>query len=180
MSRDYADPEYRARLSEAARRRNASPEYRARHAEGIRKRNADPEYRARHAEALADPEYRARMAEALRRVNADPEYRQRKAEGTRRSWRSEARARRMAIMASPEHRAAAAARARGNRHVLDAPVIGECVYCGAPARERDHIISRRSGGSDHPDNLAPCCRSCNASKGDRDPWTWLADGLRRT
>ena len=29
----------------------------------------------------------------------------------------------------------------------------------------DHVVSVKAGGSNHPKNLMPCCRSCNSSKG---------------
>lgn len=42
---------------------------------------------------------------------------------------------------------------------------GVCKICGvAPAVVADHIISRRNGGSHHPDNLQAACDSCNARK----------------
>ncbi len=45
---------------------------------------------------------------------------------------------------------------------------GPCVYCGEPATEVDHVRSLAShGGWEHPSNLVPACRFCNASKSDR-------------
>lgn len=42
---------------------------------------------------------------------------------------------------------------------------GICQICGhAPAVVADHIVSRRNGGSHHPDNLQAACESCNAKK----------------
>ena len=50
---------------------------------------------------------------------------------------------------------------------------GPCVYCGEPATEVDHIRPLAShGGWEHPSNLVPACRSCNASKGDRLLTEW--------
>lgn len=51
----------------------------------------------------------------------------------------------------------------------------ECPYCGAvmgrergfnspSAPSRDHKMPRSRGGSDDPDNLIVCCRSCNEDK----------------
>lgn len=41
-----------------------------------------------------------------------------------------------------------------------------CQQCGKTTTlELDHIISRRNGGSHHPDNLQILCNSCNARKG---------------
>ena len=48
----YKDPEYRAKVAEAARRKAQDPEYRAKHAEAARRKAQDPEYRAKQAENL--------------------------------------------------------------------------------------------------------------------------------
>lgn len=43
----------------------------------------------------------------------------------------------------------------------------KCVQCGESDPLRliaDHIVSRRNGGSHHPDNLQCLCVSCNARK----------------
>lgn len=48
---------------------------------------------------------------------------------------------------------------------------GACAYCGAPlARSSmtvDHVTPRALGGTDEIDNLLPCCKTCNAFKGDK-------------
>ncbi|MFJ1758614.1 HNH endonuclease [Kitasatospora sp. NPDC088134] len=45
---------------------------------------------------------------------------------------------------------------------------GPCVYCGDEATEVDHVRPLSGhGGWEHPSNLVPACRSCNASKSDR-------------
>ena len=52
-----------------------------------------------------------------------------------------------------------------------------CVYCGATNRiEVDHIIPLSRGGKHELDNLAPACRSCNASKRDKllSEWEGMA------
>lgn len=135
-----------------------------------------------------------------------------RAEGTRRAWqdpehRAARLARQRAVMQTPEYRAAisragtgrvqspetraAIGRANavalrgkgiGNRNALDAPVKGECAYCGQPAQAFDHVLPRREpyGGSDDPVNIVPACYACNTSKGRRDPWAWLAAGLYAT
>jgi hypothetical protein len=42
---------------------------------------------------------------------------------------------------------------------------GKCVRCGSSSRlVADHILSRRNGGTHHPDNLQCLCESCNARK----------------
>lgn len=53
------------------------------------------------------------------------------------------------------------------------PVKGECVYCGKPATERDHVIPRGRGGVE----TVLACHTCNDSKGQRTPDEWLAAGL---
>ena len=42
---------------------------------------------------------------------------------------------------------------------------GKCVECGGTDRlVADHILSRRNGGSHHPNNLRCLCISCNSRK----------------
>lgn len=48
-----------------------------------------------------------------------------------------------------------------------------CTYCPSLATEIDHILPITKGGDGSRENLTPCCRSCNASKGNR----YLADFL---
>jgi len=47
-----------------------------------------------------------------------------------------------------------------------------CVYCGEPATEIDHILPISRGGNNIKENLAPACRSCNASKFSKTPEEW--------
>ena len=52
-----------------------------------------------------------------------------------------------------------------------------CVYCSSVCRsdkERtlDHIIPINKNGSNHYNNLVLCCRSCNASKSDKNVFEW--------
>jgi hypothetical protein len=45
---------------------------------------------------------------------------------------------------------------------------GPCVYCSSQATEVDHIRPLAThGGWEHPSNLVPACRYCNASKSNR-------------
>lgn len=40
-----------------------------------------------------------------------------------------------------------------------------CRWCGSTEDlVADHIVSRRNGGSHHPDNLQALCQSCNSRK----------------
>lgn len=43
----------------------------------------------------------------------------------------------------------------------------QCSYCPAPATTVDHVVPLNRGGSHAEGNLAPACRSCNSSKGDK-------------
>lgn len=48
-----------------------------------------------------------------------------------------------------------------------------CAYCGAKERmEQEHIIPVSKGGPYIASNIIPACRSCNASKGDKDLEMW--------
>lgn len=53
---------------------------------------------------------------------------------------------------------------------------GKCVRCGSSVRlVADHIVSRRNGGSHHPDNLQCLCESCNAAKAGREDRRFLSE-----
>ena len=54
--------------------------------------------------------------------------------------------------------------------------IKTCSYCGKEATGFDHIVPRSKGGGDEDENLTPCCKRCNSSKGSKD----LADFLNTT
>ncbi len=63
----------------------------------------------------------------------------------------------------------------GNRFVLDAPVKGECVYCGGPAQTHDHVVPLSRGGADAERNIVLACFWCNRSKSNRTPEEWIAE-----
>lgn len=131
--------------------RHLSPEHRAAIGAGLIGRPVTPEMRAKMRAAKLgkplSPEHRAKLSAALR---GKP------------TWNK-------GVPTTPEHRAKLVEAARN--HV----VIGECVYCGAPAMSFDHVIPRGRPGWE--DNVVPACISCNASKNQRTPDEWLADGL---
>lgn len=46
---------------------------------------------------------------------------------------------------------------------------GKCVRCGSTDfLIADHVVSRRNGGSHHPENLQCLCFSCNARKSTKE------------
>lgn len=48
-----------------------------------------------------------------------------------------------------------------------------CAYCGVKERmEQEHIMPVSKGGPYIASNIIPACRSCNASKGDKDLEIW--------
>ena len=47
---------------------------------------------------------------------------------------------------------------------------GNCVYCGKPANSIDHVIPKKLGGGDNPENLVPACMDCNRRKKDKADW----------
>lgn len=60
-----------------------------------------------------------------------------------------------------------------------------CVYCGEPAETWDHVCAlvkakQYSGYGHNLGNLVPCCRSCNARKGNRDWIDFLQSRESRT
>ena len=52
---------------------------------------------------------------------------------------------------------------------------GGCAYCGATDRplQRDCVLALSRGGRYTLDNIAPACRSCNASKCNDEVTGWL-------
>jgi 5-methylcytosine-specific restriction endonuclease McrA len=55
-----------------------------------------------------------------------------------------------------------------------------CCYCEKPFNEQnkltwDHFVPLSKGGSHAGDNLLPCCKSCNSSKGAKMPAQFLAE-----
>lgn len=52
-----------------------------------------------------------------------------------------------------------------------------CVYCARRTRSFtiDHVTPISRGGLHTKDNLIPCCKSCNSSKGAKDEADWLFD-----
>jgi 5-methylcytosine-specific restriction endonuclease McrA len=59
---------------------------------------------------------------------------------------------------------------------VKADYSGLCAYCGTmPDKlQMDHIEPLSKGGAHDTENVAPACRSCNASKNNRTLLIWLA------
>jgi 5-methylcytosine-specific restriction endonuclease McrA len=55
----------------------------------------------------------------------------------------------------------------------------KCVYCDSDYESIDHFFPRnptfvtKFKGTNHIDNLFPCCRNCNLDKAAKDPWEWM-------
>lgn len=43
---------------------------------------------------------------------------------------------------------------------------GRCCYCRRRADTIDHVVPLSRGGSNDVANMRPCCRGCNAAKGN--------------
>lgn len=52
---------------------------------------------------------------------------------------------------------------------------GGCAYCGATDRplQKDNVQALSRGGRYTLDNIAPACRSCNASKSNDEVTSWM-------
>lgn len=55
----------------------------------------------------------------------------------------------------------------------------QCVYCGEPVEEVDHIVPRARGGEDKPENKMPICKKCNRMKGAKPPLYFIQEVLKR-
>lgn len=59
-----------------------------------------------------------------------------------------------------------------------------CAYCDYLEKSReltvDHITAICKGGSDEYENLLPCCRQCNISKGNRSVRQWYFESENYT
>lgn len=53
--------------------------------------------------------------------------------------------------------------------------VETCSYCRKPADAWDHVLPFSRGGSDERWNMAPACKRCNSTKGDRTPEEWWKD-----
>lgn len=45
--------------------------------------------------------------------------------------------------------------------------VSQCVYCGEPATEGDHLVPLARGGKHCRENIVPACKKCNCSKGTK-------------
>lgn len=136
------------------------------------------EYRKRDAFKASQRKHRAANKESLyartRAWKAENRAAVREAE---RAWRSTPQGR--AITAAIRHRRRASMRGNECEPYTAEQLIalfnqhgGRCVYCGDEADSVDHVIPVSRGGPDALRNLAPACRPCNASKGNRLLCEW--------
>lgn len=51
----------------------------------------------------------------------------------------------------------------------------KCGYCGNTATGIDHFLPVKLGGINEPNNLIPCCTTCNSQKKDTHPSKWDFD-----
>lgn len=47
-----------------------------------------------------------------------------------------------------------------------------CIYCGAPGAQLDHVVPLAKGGAHAVWNLVPACLQCNYGKRASNPRTW--------
>ncbi len=54
-----------------------------------------------------------------------------------------------------------------------------CAYCSVRLTRRtmtrDHVIPQARGGTNHMDNLVPCCGPCNNMKADKPLWRFMLE-----
>lgn len=167
-----ADPDgYRARMAaKQRRRRRTSPELvRAEDRERYHNDPAPKRLASRRGEAKRkqrDPEafalgQRARRAARLERDPAGARAKLRAADSRRRTRERDAPGRGV----TPDQWLA-----------ISNSTAGLCSYCSRPivGLEVDHIEPLSTGGAHDVSNIAPCCRSCNRSKGNKALVVWLA------
>ncbi|MGI5134612.1 HNH endonuclease [Streptomyces sp. CA-106110] len=160
---------YRAENRDRIAKRQA--EYRAANRDRIAERQA--EYRAANRDRIAEygaayhAENRDRIAEYQRRRRSDP------------ATRDHVLARKRA---NEQRRTALKYGAEADGHSADdmlaywdAEDLYACVYCGGPYEAIEHSVPLRRDGAHVLENLVPACTACNAAKGDRCPYEFLAE-----
>jgi len=55
-----------------------------------------------------------------------------------------------------------------------------CFYCDDFPTTVDHVVPLIHGGTNYQENLVPCCRPCNSSKGDKSLNEWSGRNARAT
>jgi len=55
-----------------------------------------------------------------------------------------------------------------------------CFYCDDFPTTVDHVVPLIHGGTNYLDNLVPCCRPCNSSKGTKSLSEWSGRNARAT
>ncbi len=184
------------RLSNADRVRELKRLSREKNREKIALRKKAEYARDREKVAAKAKEYRARKATEIRERRRAAYRRNRDRISARQSEygrknREKARARHRAWCAKNRQRVAIyslnrihrkrAGRLPGSVGLTAAQWTGildwfdhRCAYCHRKATklDRDHVIALSAGGLDEPENIVPCCRSCNGSKGAKKLLLW--------
>lgn len=61
---------------------------------------------------------------------------------------------------------------------------GRCAYCSKPLKKLDatldHIVPKFLGGTNHRDNIALACSTCNGRKGHLTPQVWRLELLEKS
>lgn len=123
---------------------------------------------ARHREKYRAERRAASLARYHRLMAEDPE----RIRAIRRAWAKTAKG----VLANR----AARTKRRGAAYTPEALswiaslVDPLCIYCGRFATEIDHLTPISRGGTGDVTNLAPCCRRCNARKGNQTREEFLA------
>lgn len=149
-------------------------------------------YRENHRQLSAEKNRRYHLEnlerERLRHLQWHTENRQKSAEASRR-WQSRNRERvqlQQSIYRKTDEGRAAIKKGRQKRRALKVQVLsvpydlskvmqafdGNCSYCGQQAEAVDHFLPLSKGGTDVKSNVLPCCRRCNSSKWNHEPYEW--------
>ena len=139
------------------------------------------EWYAKNRERVRD--YQNSRYDKHPRPKLDPDERLRRERESRREWQRRNPDARRAIA---QTRRARMRKVRGagvtaaQWTAKQAEYAGLCVYCvERKTLSMDHIEPIALGGMHEPENIAPACRSCNASKKNSSLIVWLAKRIAR-
>ena len=103
----------------------------------------------------------------------DPEYVREYSRNYQHSYRIRTKNRHANARADAKEKADAVR--AGDLRAIFAKAEKRCVYCGEQSSRLtiDHCTPISRGGDHIAENLVPCCKSCNSSKGTKDLADWL-------